>query len=292
MKFDPPRTAIGLEDLPGSLRFTRIAAAFARPLHFETDPSLAGRIRGALGRQLHAIEQPPWPGHPRAYDLMFGEPLIAPKPTGIDFAQPCRCFNLRVRDEGHRLVAEIMLHGSAAILARQVRLALEQALAGGIDVKLRGEVMARIAALAIENEEFAAEPAPLVVPRDTFVFLRSPWLPETRGALTVTSERLLNGLVARAAGLAAWNAGNLVVSRETLKHVRETLVLENADLHMAMWERASLRDGRVSSKPMKGLSGRLHLKTAKPDHVMLLNIARHAQMGAATAFGLGVVDIG
>ena len=147
--------AVDIGELWRHLSIVDLVLSCRRPAAFDTGPSLAGRIRGALGWSLkHAIEAEPsvWRRRrrlfdlPSAFDLCFGQPLIAPSVSG-PFLNPARPFLLFAAPAAAGFAVTLRLFGAATLYQRQILSAMHVALANGITIAPTARVKAAVSVI-------------------------------------------------------------------------------------------------------------------------------------------------
>ena len=98
-RFLVPGQTVAIADFHHLFQALDIELTCPRPQDFSIDPSLAGRIRSALGPALRDLASKPVRnlarrqrlyGLPSAFEAFFGEPLIAPVQAGELFHNPTR----------------------------------------------------------------------------------------------------------------------------------------------------------------------------------------------------------
>lgn len=280
-----------MDEIGSHLRFHQLAARFPRPPQFDTGPALAGRIRGAIGYALKREDRPPWRGWPSAYDLMFGQPLMSPRAIEGIYHNPSRPFVIAAREDRGVITVEITLFGIAAILARQVKAAVDAALRRGIQIEAGAAANAKIADIVWDEWEWWGA-SPLEVHPAHAVHFVSPFCPSHELAATITSAMLVGALTSRLAAVAAWNGLMLDIPSGAVAGLIAGTDCDASNVKPTVWARKRGKGPPFGWVTMHGFSGYAVLHGDVAGLRPVLALALYMQIGMATTFGLGVVEVG
>lgn len=269
-------------------RHTEITVICRRPLDLEDHPDLCVRVRGAFGQSLAGMSPPvnhrrdPF-GRPTPFAVLFGNfqdgqnrPLPKPFVLDVDWA-------------ARNVVVRLRVVGRAMFWSEQARLALIAALARGVSIK--SESRHRV---VFEPEEVWTEVVDgietVAASREARLLLRSPLAIRSRDAVTLDARSLVNSLVARAEGLAAWQGQSLTVERELMTACGRTANLDVRDLYCVRFQRHSRRQ-QDRTIPVVGLLGSLGLVGPIEPLAPYLVLGSHMHVGSHAALGLGRYEL-
>jgi len=291
-RLENPVVALPPEELAPLWRRMRIELHCRCPRDFEDGPDLAGRVRGAFGRQLLAMEGAT---HLRStqdaahyaslYDILFT--IHGRLHAAIERPKP---WVLSAERVGADLRVELTLFGFAGFWAAPAAQALCDALVGGIAIAPESRVRAKV---DIGNTRISRVEGVSVTanePRSVRLIFRTPFLVATQGALTLDPRVLLVGLANRIRGLAHWQDLDLHLDWPGFAAAAGRLELDHTELRYATWHRRSIRHGALSI-PMQGIAGTITLRGVLAPFLALLAIGETAYLGKGTAFGLGRYEL-
>jgi len=201
MRLPPARVTVPLAEVWRHWRVTELVTGFSRPAGFDVGWSLAGRVRGALGHALlgeGAVTRRH--GVPSAFDVLFGDPAVMPAGDGALFANPTRPFVMLADASGERVEVRLRLFGWAAVLSRELAVALARGLEAGISLAPGARTRARIEADPVRRLEPRIEP-PAAHAGGVHITFLSPVAFEREGAMAADRDMLVSSLMARLAGL-------------------------------------------------------------------------------------------
>ncbi|MEZ5847258.1 MAG: CRISPR system precrRNA processing endoribonuclease RAMP protein Cas6 [Geminicoccaceae bacterium] len=268
------------------IRICEIVAYCERPPGLDAGWSLAGRVRGALGRafgEVPPVRRRPWP-LPGAFELLFGEAVAMPEVRGDLFANPTRPYLLFVREREGGFEVVVRLFGWSACWEREVAVALERGLAGGISVAAGARARARLRPVMAPRCEVPVPPPAESGTVAQLSFL-SPVAFEREGALAADREMLLGSLLSRIAGVTAWHGIVVEADWAELARVEAGIEFDTGGLRPVAFERVSARQARRI--PMHGFLGSCTLSGYLGPWLPLLHLAPLLHLGSHTAFGMG-----
>ena len=257
-----------------------VIARFERPRDFDDGPSLAGRVRGALGEAL-LLSPTRKDQLPSAYQAMFGSDLIAPE-RALSPHQPCRPFTLFTEQSGKTVDVVLRFFGRGSVWVPEARSALHRALCeSGIAIAPLSRVRAVLNGADL-FERSGVLPLP-PTPGTTRIVCRTPCVLARRGRASWMSSTLCGSLVSRGIAIADWCGARL--DEPWGQFSDSQFELSDMDLSPLSWQRFSNRQkARVD---MVGMVGSFSLRFDMPQIGGLIALAQVAGLGQQTSFGLG-----
>ncbi|MCF8501754.1 MAG: hypothetical protein K9H11_14900 [Rhodospirillum sp.] len=276
--------AVDLETLAGQWRSVTLPLTAPRPPMLDDGPSLAGRVRGALGRVLSDWAKAGDREAAMADHLLFG-PLY---PFRGRLPVPAPYVVRAGPAPGGGLCIQLTLFGFALRWAAVCADALVDGLRGGLTLFSGARVRARLVPDALEINRREALP---VLPLDAGVALcfLSPLAVMTDGALTTNGVRLVMGLANRIGGLARWQDLSLNMDFRALRAAAEAVEWDAGALRPVHWVRYSSRQGRAAI-PMTGLTGVLTARGPLAPLAPLLSLGAQCHAGGHAVHGMGAYD--
>lgn len=274
------------EQLLGMWKMTRLAVRATLPplpCDFDDGPGLPGRIRGALGQALRALDAD---GHPSlALQVCFG-PLPAWRPR----SQLPRPYTIAAERRGREVFASLTLFGRFDVererLMRAFLLAFELGLASD---ERSGS---RRVCLSIADARWAVTQsvAEFRTDADALLLFRTPFRIGPKNRASCAWDHLVVGLVERVAGMAFWQGCSVPVDLGCWRRIAQRLEIDARGLLPIGWRRGSGRGGG-RALDMSGYSGRLIIR--RPPEVLLpyLALGETTLVGAHAALGLGRYDL-
>lgn len=270
-----------------------------RPPDFSIDFSLAGRVRSALGPALRDLAARPGRhlarrqrlyGLPSAFDAFFGEPLIAPVPTGDLFHNPTRPFLLQAWGQRNRVHLRLRLFGRGGVWQQEAAAGLLEALRRGI--QLAPGVRSKAGMMVESVTRRTWRPTLPIGPINRVSFnVLSPIAFERRDAIAIDRDMLFGSILSRIAGIAAWHGILLEGSWARLADEAMSASIDTDGLRPIAWDRRSYRQhGRIIQ--MRGLVGRLDLRGQFEHWLSMLALVPSSCLGSHTTLGLGACEVG
>jgi len=288
----PPERALGIleaEDIVVRLDVLR---------DFDTSETLSGRMRGALGQALMAMQPQEsqllerraalW-RTPTAYDALFCDPIVAPPRVGSVAAAPARPYVLFTQSSGRRVTITLRVFGRARQFLPTLQQALTRALCDqGISVMPLARARARFPDMEMECGQ-PPQPAPLPEAAALRLVATSPWMLDRKGRMALDAAMLGNSVISRAAAVLAWCGCWLEVDPEAVNLEVRSLELCDQTLSFLTTERRSQRQGRTME--FRAVSGGVTLRRCGPILRTLLPLIEVVGLGSATTSGFGRVAV-
>jgi hypothetical protein len=301
MGLPAPQVWVRPEELLRAWRATSVSADFRPPPDFDAGPSLAGRVRSALGPALRQVSARHAARHarrrrlyglPSAFEALYSREMIAPPRAGVLFHNPARPFVLFAeRLESGAVRVTVRLFGNAAIWANELAEALPLALERGVKVDATARARTRLTPRAVHLTADAPI-SPMPDADEVRLVFRSPVRFDRAGSLSLDLSALLSSLTARAAALAAWHGLIVDADAEALAAAAQGLRLTDDAMTPVPWGRTtSARRGRRRHVPMMGLVGSVTLRGETGPFSSFLALAESAHLGSYTSFGCGRVEV-
>ncbi len=273
-----PVAAVELAGLPRHWRRTMIRAVCHRPADLEEGPLLAERVRGAWGRSLMALAADGGPA-----DAAFTA-LLHPRGLQVDGRDAVKPYVVRAEARADVVVVQLSLFGFAGRWAREAAAALEQALAGGIDLRQGGRHVVPLPPLAMEAARSEAVAVPDRADLAVLDFGTPVHLHRGR-RMAGSADGLAAALARRVAALARWQDLDVTGLDVAVAQAGRLTYRQDA-LYPVAWTRYSVRQpGRRIE--MRGLAGRLVIEGNLAPLLPLLALGETCHAGLHCALGLG-----
>lgn len=289
--------SVGLADLPRLWRSLDVTIRAPLPPSFDTDWSIGGRVRGALGHVLRdsrlesarARARRERLGLPTPFELFFAARYLAPPRASTLARAPTRPVLLAVRTDRRRLVVTARLFGVAMLYQRQIEAALVRTLEAGIAVAEGARSRARLPPdqLVCEAPRLEGE-----WPDSAGRSLRfcSPLALLRKDMLRNDPRDVFGSLLSRNAALALWQGLTIAANPGPLAAELASWNCRWENCRVVGWERRSIvQPGRVI--PMVGVLGRIEIEGGIDLWQPLLRLAPVTHIGSHTTFGMGAVDL-
>lgn len=301
----PPAPRIGPVGTMAACRIanaTDIVARFRRPRDFDTGASLAGRLRGALGRALEAADArhahadrrtKSLRGLPSAWDVLFARPVARfDPPAHLASAPPIRPYRILFKARADAVELRVRLFGRANVWTPQILDAMRQSLEQlGITIAPLARSKARVCSADLglwsEQTRFSVPPDPDV--RTFRCVLHAPLRTGRLHSLSLDQSAIVSSMIGRAIGFAQWSGLILDLSRDTAKEIRDTVAIHDQNVDLSGWQRVSRRRGK--REDVVGFTGAFTLAGVPLALSSLFPIIEVSGLGLRTTAGLGDVSI-
>ncbi|TNE65422.1 MAG: CRISPR system precrRNA processing endoribonuclease RAMP protein Cas6 [Alphaproteobacteria bacterium] len=273
-----PVETVPVEAMVNHWRQTVLYVVCDRPAGLEEGPWLAAMVRGAWGRQLHAIA--PDGQEISAFDVFFG--AAAGYWNGAPAPKP---FVLAVDAHGDHIDIRLTLFGAADRWRQDAFDALLAGLATGLPLRPVGTtafVPWHVSDARWSRHEML-EPRPFG--RFVRLTFRSPVKLGGRHALGTHLPDIFLSVARRVSGLARWQGLDVHMDWHTCRTMADLLPCEQ-DLVAESWVRFSKAQGGMAI-PMFGLRGTVDFERPPPLAIALLLLGESCHAGGGVAHGLG-----
>lgn len=288
---------VGPRNAAAMLEVQDLVLRFPRPRSFDDGPTLAGRVRGALGAALAGLRDDPPPALrrrrdlcslPPAWEVLFGDPLPAPPRLGALPQAPARPFAIFCSSRNGEVEVTVRLIGRGRFWLPELALAAEVACRGlGIAIAPLARSRAKLpdGVGMIETRVPARAPPPDPKRRRFRLLLESPTRLASEKHLRATGETLAASIVSRATGALAWCGWQLDLSPDAFEAAAKRLEIHETDLSAVVQEG---RSGRQNKSLMSvGLRGAATLSHVDPTLSSLFPLVELVGMGMGTVKGMG-----
>lgn len=278
-----PGVPLSLAEAPAHLSAIDLRATLHAPPNFDTGPSLAGRIRGALGRALrHRAPGPALARRMALYDLSDAYTAL----FGAGAAG--RPYTLFAETSGRDIRLTLRLFGRAALWGGDVRAALHDALVNGIGIAPMSRVRARFPDASVTGHPCAASPILPASPHWRLITL-APLALERRTAHAPEAAAFIGSLIARSENALAWCGYDLRLAPERRTALQRRAAFHDWAMKPVAWNRYSQRQDRPIT--MTGITGAATLTLDAPEVSALVAMLSCTGIGSHTTFGLGNAEL-
>jgi hypothetical protein len=268
------------------------------PPEFDTGPTFAGRVRGALGDALYdqradelrsgARRRGLW-GMPPAFDVFFADPPIFPPRQGPLAAAPARPYVLFTECRRPEVTVTLRVFGLARVWFPMLRSALELAITSrGLSVIPLARSKARFTDYKISHDH-PERPTDLANNTDARLVALSPWHLDRKGRIALDTAMLGGSVISRVSGVLAWCGCWLDASTHGTADELRGLRASDATLGYRKDLRHSTRQDRILEQD--GMEGALTLHNIGGSLRNLIPLISLTGIGSGTTTGFGRVAI-
>jgi CRISPR-associated endoribonuclease Cas6 len=280
----PPSELLSIDEAPGCLAFTDLAFWLRRPLHFEEEPDLPDRFRGALGRRLEELAcddtGDPAADARRLHGLLFGDE--ASRELGRPFV-----FRIDVRKDHVKVV--LRLFGSAANYWSAAEAAFISCCKQGVALKQNSKHRVRFELVAKEHHACGGL-ASIAIPQRATLLFRTPVAIRSGRYAKGQLRTLPANIAERLKKLLAWQGTMLAYDRGSLLRAASRLEFEQREMKWRSWTRHSSTT-RAGGMLIGGFVGPLRIRGDLEPLWPLLCAGAIMHVGSETALGLGRYDL-
>jgi hypothetical protein len=275
---------VSLAEAARCLAFTDLAFWLRRPAHFEEEPDLADRFRGAFGR---GLEQLAGDGSiAPAADARELHGLLFSGETARETARP---FVFRIDVRSDRIKVVLRLFGAAANYWSAAEAAFAATCARGVALKQNSKHRLQFEVLMTEHHACAGLPVSAVPQRATMLF-RTPLAIRKGGHTNASLGTLPVNIAERLKRLLAWQGVMLEYDRRMLLQISGRLKLDQHELRWQSWTRHSSTTP-AGGMPIGGFVGALRITGDLQPVWPLFCVGAITHAGGETALGLGRYDL-
>lgn len=276
-----PVLAMSITTLDDLFDIDSVCVTAGRPTDFQDYPELAIRIRGALGRVLHALGPPAFArrhsvARPRAWDVLFEPrgPARTAKPMTVD---------ADVR--GDLIHVCVHLFGSAGFWLPDVASALVGALESGVAIQERSRHKAPLDVLDLRYERRRLSERCASAPTHARLKFLTPLILRRGDAARIEGRSLLIACLNRVARVAPWQNARLVADWNDLHQGTHAIDFD----HSGMLPYGAMRGSRRAQRalPVVGALGHIVMRGPLTPFAPYLQLCELTHVGSQAALGFG-----